>query len=196
MISAALALVLHAAVAEERLDHRGAVGLLLAVSGQNKVANNPFEVGWRFAVDVGGTINIGYSSNELVLVGRATFGAPHVGSPLAGTDTCDPTKNPTPPPVSQCVLDDHRLHEVDTQIYTGYRGYFGDRWKTFFDLELAVHFTPYLTVGPRFAVGLQYELSPVAGLFTQLAANLGFGEVLQFKAELLIGVQLRSFLLE
>ncbi|MBK7860162.1 MAG: hypothetical protein IPJ65_16415 [Archangiaceae bacterium] len=193
MLPVALTLLMTFGATEERYDHVGAVGLLMALSGQYKAANNPFEVGTRAGVEVGGSFNLGYKSNELVIAARATFGSPHVGSPDYGTPACG--SGSTLPPW-RCVAEDRRLHEVDTLLYGGYRGYFGERWKTFVDLQAAVSFTPFLAAGPRLGVGLQYELSSIAGLYTQVAAVLGFGEVLQFRAELVIGVQLRSFLLE
>jgi hypothetical protein len=196
VLPVALVLLVHAATLEERLDHRGSVGLLLAVTGMNKVANSTFEIGWRGGFEVGGTLNLGTRSNELVLVGRVAFGGVHVGSGLAGTDVCDPMKNPNPPPLQYCVPDDHRLHQLDTLIYSGYRGYFGDRWKTFVEFDLALSLTPFLTAGPRVGVGVQYEVGSLFGVYAQLGGNLGFGEVLQFRTELLLGVQLRSYLLE
>ncbi|MBI3183900.1 MAG: hypothetical protein HYZ28_17320 [Myxococcales bacterium] len=86
---------------------------------------------------------------------------------------------------------------IDWSLAAGYRGYFGHgRFKTFFDLDAAAHLTPQLTFGPRVGFGLQYELSPLAGIFTGLAAQLGFGGALRFDAELIVGLQFRSYLLE
>lgn len=92
-------------------------------------------------------------------------------------------------------LDRERL--VAGAIVAGYRGYFGDgRVKTFVDLDGALHLAPVLAVGPRVGFGTQLELSEVAGLFLGVAAQFGFGRAIRFDAELVLGLQLRSYLLE
>jgi hypothetical protein len=79
----------------------------------------------------------------------------------------------------------------------GYRGYFGyEQIKTFFDLDLAVQLAPFLTAGPRIGGGVQYELSSLIGVYAGFALQLGFGTGILFSAELITGVQLRSYLLE
>lgn len=152
--------------AEERLDHHGAVGLLIG-SGldvrQEVTATSSTELGTRVPVDIGGTYNIGHDSNELKLVLRAALLGPR---PLG-------------------------------IVYGGYRGYFGsDAWKTFFDLDLRVDALPTVTVGPRMGLGVQYELGSLVGVYSGIAAHVGAGQGIRFGAELVVGVQLRSFLLE
>ncbi len=86
---------------------------------------------------------------------------------------------------------------IDWSGHFGYRSYFGpDRLRTFFDLDLSLHLTPVVTFGPRAGIGLQYELSSVLGAYFAVAAQLGFGGALRFNAEALVGLQLRSYLLE
>jgi hypothetical protein len=158
---------------EERFDHHGALGLLLAAEGEHVDTNVAIDTGWRASFNVGGTMSIGWGSNELMLVGRSTFGElPSVANP------------------------DNRLHYVGLELYGGLRGYFGDRFKTLYEINVGVNFTPYLTAGPRAAVGIQYEISNTIGVYTTLGAQLGFGELLQFRGELAIGFQFRSYLLE
>jgi hypothetical protein len=70
-----------------------------------------------------------------------------------------------------------------------------DRWRTFFDVQLAVPFTPVLLAGPRVGAGVQYELSPVAGAFCQAGLQLGLGASLLFTADVSCGVQLRTYVL-
>src|SRR6185436_15429633 len=91
----------------------------------------------------------------------------------------------------------------DWQLWGGYRGYFGERWKTLVDIGLNLSGRPVFTGGPRVALGLQHELNSLAGVFATIGAQLGFGwapersaMVLVFRAELMLGFQLRSFLLE
>lgn len=152
--------------AQERFDHRGAVGLLLGGGLEHKdSASNTggVESGFRYDLDLGGTIAVDEEGNELLAFARGSFGG----------------------------------REIDWSLTGGYRGYFGrERVKTFFDLDVAAHVTPELAVGPRVGFGLQYELSPLVGLFAGLAAQLGFGAAFRFDVELIGGLQLRSYLLE
>lgn len=163
-----LALTLMALAAEpvtERYDHHGAIGLVVGVHGARKDiggVNVVPDSGWRTGLDLGATFNVGYHSNEVIIVGRVALGG-----------------------------------AFESSAYTGYRNYFGaDRWKTLLDLDLAFQFTPFFTVGPRFGVGVQYEFAPIGGVYLQLAGNIGIGQVLMYKIEAVLGVQLRSFLLE
>lgn len=67
------------AVAEERFDHRGSLGLLLGGSFERKdSANNagPGDSGWRGGAEVGGTLAVGSEGNDLKLSLRALFGGP------------------------------------------------------------------------------------------------------------------------
>jgi hypothetical protein len=51
-------------------------------------------------------------------------------------------------------------------------------------------------VGPRLGFGLQLELSPIAGVFVSTGLQLQGGAALRFAAELMLGLQLRTYLLE
>ncbi len=85
----------------------------------------------------------------------------------------------------------------DWSLTLGYRGYFGqERLKTFFDLGAALHSMSALSAGPRLGFGLQYELSPVAGFYAGIAAQIGFGQAIRFDGEVVAGLQLRSYLFE
>lgn len=81
-------------------------------------------------------------------------------------------------------------------VLAGVRNAFGERLKTFFDVNLMVHVAPWFTVGPHVAFGVQYEMLPVMGLYAALGIGLGFGAGLRLVGELMLGVQFRSYLLE
>lgn len=161
-----LLLVPLAATGSERLDHRGAVGLLIGGGFENRLnftPGAPADIGNRALVDLGGTMALGAHGNELIAFARAGLG----GGKLAWSGAA------------------------------GYRGYFGyEQIKTFCDLELAVQLAPFLTAGPRIGGGVQYELSSLLGVYAGFALQLGFGTGLLFSAELIAGIQLRSYLLE
>jgi hypothetical protein len=55
--------------------------------------------------------------------------------------------------------------KLDYSAYAGIRNSRGERFKTFFDLELAAHFAPLWTIGVRVGFGVQYEFLPVFGAF-------------------------------
>jgi hypothetical protein len=85
---------------------------------------------------------------------------------------------------------------VDVAGLLGLRASFGDeRWRTFFDLQLAVPVFPLLLAGPRIGGGVQYELSPVAGVFCGGALQLGLGSGLLFTGDVSCGLQLRTYVL-
>lgn len=85
---------------------------------------------------------------------------------------------------------------LDLAALFGLRGNFGDeRWRTFFDLQLAVPLRPTLLAGPRAGAGVQYEISPVAGAFCQAAIQLGLGSSLLLTTDLSCGLQLRTYVL-
>ena len=86
---------------------------------------------------------------------------------------------------------------VDAAAMLGVRAWFGDeRWRTFFDLQLAVPVWPALLIGPRFGGGVQYEISPVAGAFCGGALQLGLGPALLFTGDVSCGVQLRTYVFQ
>jgi hypothetical protein len=158
-------------LADDRYDHRGAVGLIAALAFQDKdsiVFNQNFaDSGSRYAAEIGGTYAVGYNGNELALL--ATLGVATYGSLRA-----------------------------DWGLAAGYRGYFGhERFKTYFDLDAAVHFTPSVTAGPRFGAGVQYELTQTLGVFGGLEGELCIGpQELRLSAQIAVGFQFRSYLLE
>jgi hypothetical protein len=188
----ALSALLVLAAAEERLDHHGAVGLLLGTSGRNQVSNDSFSNGWRQTLDLGATMNVGYTSDELLFVARFGFGGQQLGG-LYGTTSCSGALVPLAP----CTKSDGLIRALDMELYGGFRGFFGaEHFKTLFDLDVALQLTPLVAAGPRVAVGVAYDFSALVGAYATIGAQLGFGQELEFKAELLIGVHLRSFLLE
>lgn len=162
-IAAALLFLSSGTFAQERWDHRGAVGLLAAVGGEVRASNSATQVdnGLRGDVDLGGTVSF-TDRTELLLLGRLSLGGAQFFSLTAG-------------------------------IRSGYQL---ERWRTFFDLSATVHFGSLWTVGPRVAVGVQYELHPLVGLYSTVGGQIGWGAGLRLVGEVSLGVQLRSYLLE
>ncbi len=72
--------------ADERFDHRGAVGLLLngGVANWSLRAPDYSEFGFRGLAEIGGTWAIDVNGNELVLLARGAFGPPPLGLGLSG----------------------------------------------------------------------------------------------------------------
>jgi hypothetical protein len=95
------------------------------------------------------------------------------------------------------VFEAAKPRSFEWMAYGGYRAYFGqDRLKTFVDLDGAVDVRPSFAIGPRLALGVQYELHPLFGLFGGLAARVGIGSPTRFAASAFAGFQLRSYLLQ
>ncbi len=182
-----LACVAVRANADERYDHKGAIGLLIGISGEYKAAatlGGGGDEGYRLGTEVGVTLAVGSDGNALKAAVRSVFFGIEPGCSTNGS--CAP---------------------VDLGLYLGYRGYFDlGQWKTFFDIDAAQHLVPRLgpssantqlyTIGPRVAVGVQFDFLPVAGAFLSLEGQIGFGDGLRYGAALLLGFQLRSYLLE
>ncbi|HVE86683.1 MAG TPA: hypothetical protein VND93_27685 [Myxococcales bacterium] len=88
---------------------------------------------------------------------------------------------------------------VDVAALLGLRAYFRggeERWRTFFDVQLAVPVWPVPLVGPRVAAGVQYEFHPAAGAFCAAGVQLGLGSAILIATDLSCGVQLRSYLFQ
>ncbi len=156
-----------AALADERFDHRGAVGLLVGggATGFTLGATTASATGIRPLGELGGTYAIGVNGNELTLAVRGSVpGAQQ--APLLG-------------------------------LAGGYRGYFGyQQVKTFLELQITTYVTPTFLIGPRVGGGIQYELSPLVGIYLGGGVNLAFGRGLLLSGEVLGGIQVRSYLLE
>jgi hypothetical protein len=78
----------------------------------------------------------------------------------------------------------------------GLRSMYGQRFKTFFDLDVFVVARPIFVIGPHVAFGGIYELSQVVSLYACLGAQMGYGDGLRIGGEALVGLQLRSFVFE
>lgn len=157
--------------AEERYDHRGALGLTVA-SGAEFVSfigpQGGSESAARLPLELGGTWSL-TDRTELRLAGRLSpfLGGRTVTGALAGT------------------------------VLAGIRNVRGlDQWKTFFDLDLAVHVAPALIIGARAAFGVQYDFLPVMGVYAQVGGQLGGGAGLRLSFEGLVGLQFRTYVLE
>jgi hypothetical protein len=87
--------------------------------------------------------------------------------------------------------------QMGVMVLGGVRSTFGQRFKTFFDLDLSVNAVPIFTIGPRVAFGVQYELSEIVGAFASAGVNFGVGPSgARLGFELMVGLQFRSYLLE
>jgi hypothetical protein len=86
---------------------------------------------------------------------------------------------------------------VGLSFLGGVRSMYGDRFKTFFDLDFNVHALPLVTFGPRVAFGVQYELLDVVGAFACAGVQFGVGPAgARIGFEVMLGLQFRSYLFE
>lgn len=164
MLALMAVLVLGQAQTEERLDHRGALGLMVQGGGLLRQYGGMAsqQTGLRAFGDVGVTAGLIGDKTELMLFGRVASGA------LPGLS-----------------------------FSAGVRQYFGrDHVKTFFDLNVAVGILPALTVGPRLAFGVQYDVTSIFGFYAGGGGHIAVGEGLLLQGELFAGVQVRSYVFE
>lgn len=156
------------AQAEERYDHRGSIGLLVGVGGEYKTAINPTA---GLPLDDGPRLTADLG---------ATIAVGYDGDEL------------------KLIARGSFFGPIpDVAAIFGFRNYFGkDQWKTFLDLDVAGHFTPHLTAGVRFGIGVMWDWLPVVGTYLNLAAQIGFGQALRFSGELVLGFQFRTYVLE
>lgn len=153
---------------EERYDHRGALGLTAAVGGEFVTAINLSAQGERGARI---PVELGGTlaltdQTELRVAARLGFGV----APITA---------------------------LGASFYAGIRNSFGyEQWKTFFDLELAAHVTPFLAFGARAAFGVQFDFLPIMGVYAQIGGQLGGATSLRLSFELMTGLQFRTYLFE
>lgn len=156
------------ALADERFDHHGSLGLTVAFGGEFVTAvaiTSVGERGARLPIELGGTFSLA-EHTELRAAARLS------------------------PGVAPITL-------VGTSFYAGIRNSYGyEQWKTFFDLDLAVHATPFLAIGIRGAFGVQFDFLPIMGVYAQLGAQLGGATSLRLSFELMAGLQFRTYLFE
>jgi hypothetical protein len=156
-----VALLAAGAAAQDRADHRGALGLTLAGGAElgTALGGGLASTGLRAPLELG--VSYGFSERtELHLAGRFS------------------------PPWPR----------ADWSVLAGLRNYRGERWKTFFDLDLVGHLAPIWTLGLRLGLGVQFEVLPVLGVFAVAGVQGGGGAGLRLAGELLLGVQVRSYL--
>ncbi|PZR16640.1 MAG: hypothetical protein DI536_05640 [Archangium gephyra] len=151
-------------------SHRGSLGLTVASGGE-------------FSTSVSGTTEGRFENGVRVPV--------ELGGTLGITDKSELTLSArVAPGVYEAPL-------LALSFYSGLRQSFGyDKWKTFVDLQLAIHALPAFTAGARVAFGVQYDFADIAGVYAQLGAQLGGGFVLRLGAEVLVGLQFRTYLFE
>ncbi|HEY0880901.1 MAG TPA: hypothetical protein VGD87_05195 [Archangium sp.] len=164
----ALALVSGLASAQQRFDHQGSLGLTVATGGEYVTAITTMATGERgVRIPIELGVTISLTNRtELRVSGRFAPGFPPLTT-LGGSG------------------------------YAGIRNSFGfEQWKTFFDLEAAVHFAPLLAFGARAAFGVQYDFSPIMGVYAQVGAQLGGASALRLSFEGMVGVQFRTYVFE
>jgi hypothetical protein len=155
------------AAGQERLDHRGALGVAIApgidYAGVSFAPSENARDALGLVVEVDPTFGLGTDGNELVLRLRLLQGSPGLGFGVGAS----------------------------------YRAYFGrDEWKTYFQLGLKADNSPHLAIGPAADFGVMYELSPWLGLFLQPGLSVEVGRGLRFGAGAIIGLQGRTYVLE
>lgn len=154
--------------AQQRFDHRGSLGLTIAAGGELLTAIHISSPGERgLRIPLEVGGTLALSEkNELRLAGRVAPGFEQTPG-LAGS------------------------------IYAGLRNSRGmEEWKTFFDLELAVHVTPFVAVGVRGGFGVQYDFSPVVGVYAQLGIQFGGATSLRLSCDAMAGFQFRTYLFD
>lgn len=151
-------------------SHRGSLGLTVASGGE-------------FSTLIVGTSSGGLESGVRVPI--------DVGATLGITDKSELTL------AGRFAPGVFNVSPWALSFYAGLRQSFGyDKWKTFFDLQLAIHAVPFFTAGARVAFGVQYDFADIAGVYAQLGAQLGGGVALRLGGEVLIGLQFRTYLFE
>lgn len=152
-------------------SHRGSLGLTVAAGGEvmaliSGTRQTASELGARLPIELGATLGI-TDKTELLLSGRFAPGVT-TGVSLVGAS-----------------------------FYAGLRQSFGyEALKTFFELQAAVHVAPAFTAGVRVAVGVQYDVLDVMGVYASLGGQIGGALYLRLSGELIIGVQFRTYLFE
>ena len=156
------------ALGEERYDHHGALGVTVAAGGELVTALTNNATGERGArFPLELGATLSVSNHiELRLAGRFAPGI----APITG---------------------------FGGSFYAGMRDTFGyEQFKTFFDLELAVHVAPFVTIGARGGFGVQYDFLPVMGVYAQIGAQFGGALALRLSGELMVGLPFRTYVFE
>lgn len=82
-------------------------------------------------------------------------------------------------------------------LMVGYRKYWGkDDIKTFVAADVLATLEPLVTFGLRPGFGVMWDFSPIMGLYAEANGSFTLGWGRRFGAELTIGFQARSYLLE
>ena len=170
VITAGFLLASGLALGQQRFDHRGSLGLTVAVGGEFVTAVSSMatgENGLRIPLELGGTLAV-TDHTELRLARRASL----------------PASRPSPPwPVRSTRAS--ATASASTSC------------KTFFDLELAVHPAPFFAIGVRAAFGVQYDFLPIMGVYAQLGGQLGAARPrCGSRSSCIVGVQFRTYLFE
>lgn len=157
----------------DRLDHRGAVGLGVALGFEAQgTSTDPGPDGshLNYAIHDEGMVlrllpalAVGDNGNELQLDLRLFQSLAHTG--FSGG--------------------------------VGYRGYFGrDEAKTFFEFGVRADTRPAWALSGTVGIGFMYELDQLWGLMASGEIAVGYGSHLRYAAAVFAGVQLRSYVLD
>jgi hypothetical protein len=167
-----------------RLDHAGALGISADVGYEFCPTLTSSQVDTsRLTLAVSPSWGLS-SGNELVLT------AGLVASPFLPK-----TQNGTyATPSGRAILDDHAWGASLAGMYRLMRG--RDEWKSFLDLGVRADTAPEPVIGPAVNIGLQYEVSPVLGVYLKLGSSLELGGTLRAGFSIALGVQGRTYLLD
>ncbi len=151
-------------------SHRGSLGLTVATGGEG----------------------LTLISTSTQVMSESGFRVPiELGATLGITDKSELTLS------GRFMPGVYSVSFVGAALFAGLRQSFGyEKWKTFFDLQLAIHVAPAFTAGARFAFGVQYDFLDVMGVYAALGAQLGGALALRLSGELIIGLQFRTYVFE
>lgn len=154
-------------LAIEENDHRGSLGLTIAAGGEISTAVSTTSAERGVRIPLELGGTLAISShNELRVAARLSPGIPP-------------------------------LTTLGLSFYAGLRNTYGlGLWKTFFDVELAGHVTPFLAFGVRGGFGVQFDFLPIMGAYAQLGAQIGGATSLRLSFEVLVGVQFRTYVFD
>jgi hypothetical protein len=83
LVALLILLVASPALGDPRYDHHGSLGLL-AGGGVEIKTQQPADTGWRYDADLGATLSVGSSGNDLKAFARAGFGGEQLDLSLVG----------------------------------------------------------------------------------------------------------------
>jgi hypothetical protein len=170
-----------------RLDHAGALGFAAELGGEydssvplSGIAQKTVLASQADTARGLGTISGSWGlsgGDELVLTLGATIG-PEFRTPVSQGQTVGPL---------------HR--EWGATISPTYRDFRSrNEWKSFIEAGVKADTAPMFAIGPMVAAGLEYEESPVLGVYLRGTGSLELGQILRAGFGLTLGIQGRTYL--